>query len=302
MCLRKMSSAPRSAVTVPPVTVLPMTILTELASAKINLTLTVHGRRADGYHELESLVAFADVGDTLTMTTAAPFALSMTGPFAKAIGTENLITRAVDLALAHEPTLRIGAIMLDKQLPVAAGIGGGSADAAATLRLIARANPGRVPETEWAKIASQIGADVPVCLRSETTIMRGFGEQLSERLPLPQLHAVLVNTRAPEVAGKTGLVFATLAAELCPTIVRDAWFHVMARLGNDLEKPAASIMPDVQIAKRALAALPGFIAIRLSGAGPTCFALYADAAAAQATRIAIAAQYPTWWVAATTIG
>jgi 4-diphosphocytidyl-2-C-methyl-D-erythritol kinase len=290
-----------------------MTVLIERARAKINLTLTVHGRRNDGYHELESLVAFADVGDTLTLHPGKLFALDVAGPFATAIDSENLIQRTVEAAVSHEPRLRVGTILLEKHLPVAAGVGGGSADAAATLRLLARANPDFASSIDWAKIAATIGADVPVCLRAETTVMRGFGERLDAAVALPQLHAVLVNTRAPGMTGKTGQVFKVLAAPMCPPLVMSAlsppwpttlsdWLHRIAKLGNDLEYPAASLMPAIQEAKQALSAQPGFRIIRLSGAGPTCFAIYPDAATARAVRTAIAAQHPTWWVVATTLG
>lgn len=290
-----------------------MKILTEPARAKVNLTLTVHGRRADGYHELESLVAFADVGDQLTLTLDRPLSFTVTGPLAGAIDGENLIERVVAVLQSREPRLRFGAFVLEKHLPVAAGIGGGSADAAAVLRLVQRANPERIGSIDWLGLASSLGADVPVCLASETAVMRGFGERLTAPLPMPRLHAVMINARGPKVANKTAQVFRALAAGPVRTVVvpalsppwpqsRAGWLALVASHSNDLERAATAVMPVIETIKAALASQTGSAAIRLSGAGPTCFALYADVESAQMARKAIAARHPDWWVAAATIG
>ena len=290
-----------------------MTTLTELARAKINLTLTVHGRRGDGYHELESLVAFANLGDRLTMHVDQPFSLLVTGPFASAINGENLIERAVARLQTCEPNLRFGAFVLEKNLPVAAGIGGGSTDAAAALRLISRANPKFSRSIDWHAVAAGLGADVPVCLASETAVMRGFGETITAALSMPQSHAVLVNSRRPAIANKTATVFKTLAAGPVPVPIlpvllppwptsHAGWLALLARHGNDLEIAASAVLPEIETIKSALAAQPGSIAIRLSGAGPTCFCLYKDAASAALARTALATQHPDWWVVATTLG
>jgi 4-diphosphocytidyl-2-C-methyl-D-erythritol kinase len=290
-----------------------MTTLTERACAKINLTLTVHGKRPDGYHALESLVAFADVGDTLTLDPGMPFSLRVTGPFAAAIDGENLIEKAVAILRPLEPRLAFGAFVLEKKLPVAAGIGGGSADAAAALRLIQRANPTGSKSIDWHAVAASLGADVPVCLASKPVVMRGTGGDLSDILLLPPLHAVLVNARTPRVTNKTAQVFRTLAASPVPSAITpvlsppwptapDGWLALMARHGNDLEAAASEVLPEIKAVKLALGSQPGFEAIRLSGAGPTCFATYPDAALASAARIVIAAKHPDWWVVAATIG
>ena len=230
-----------------------MTTLTELARAKVNLTLTVHGKRADGYHELESLVAFAELGDKLTMQVDHPFSLRVTGPFASAIDGDNLIERAVSRLRACEPKLRFGTFVLEKNLPVAAGIGGGSADAAAAVRLIQRANPEVSHSIDWHTIAVSLGADVPVCLASETVVMRGFGETVSEALSMPQFHAVLVKARGPAIAHKTATVFKALAAgpAQVPTppvfsppwpTSHAGWLALLARHGNDLEIDRKSVV------------------------------------------------------------
>jgi 4-diphosphocytidyl-2-C-methyl-D-erythritol kinase len=287
--------------------------LVERAPAKVNLTLTVHGRRPDGFHELESLVAFARIGDTLALEPGTSYSLQVTGPFARAIDRENLITAAIGRATAQRADLITGRFTLNKQLPVAAGIGGGSADAAAALRLIRRANPEAASAIDWCGLAAQLGADVPVCLLSETTIMRGFGECLIQSPPVPQLHAVLVNAGAAVVPAKTARVFQALgagpvsqpvASVLLPPWPTDqsGWYARIARVGNDLERTASAVMPEIIAVKRALAAQPGVQVVQLSGAGPTCFGLYADADQAQAAHIAIATQHPDWWVTATTLG
>ena len=290
-----------------------MTALTELARAKVNLTLTVHGRRGDGYHELESLVAFANFGDRLTMHVDRPFSLHVTGPFASAIDGENLIERAVSRLRTCEPPLRFGAFVLEKNLPVAAGIGGGSADAAAALRLIRRANPEVSSSIDWHAIATSLGADVPVCLASETVIMRGFGETVSAALAMPQFHAVLVNACGPAIANKTATVFKALAAAPAqeptrpvlsppwPTSHAD-WAAMLARHGNDLEIAACAVLPEIKTVKSALAAQTNSLTIRLSGAGPTCFGLYENAASAALAHTALATQHTDWWVVATTLG
>ena len=199
-----------------------MPVFTELARAKINLTLKVLGRRPDGYHELESLVAFADIGDVVTLDTDthnhAPGRdvqrVTVSGPFAEALIGENLITITLERLAAACPDLRLGAVHLDKRLPVAAGIGGGSADAAAVLRAVRRANAD-LPSAQalpWGKIAAGLGADVPVCLANETAWMRGIGDCLEAVPGLPPLHIVLVNAREPVPTDKTARVFRMLGA------------------------------------------------------------------------------------------
>jgi len=185
----------------------------ELAPAKINLTLSVLGRRADGYHELESLVTFADVHDIVTLEPGTGSGVMVAGPFAGYIGGENLLIRALTLLADADPALRLGSVRLDKHLPVAAGIGGGSADAAALLRAVKRANPERAASVAWLDIAARLGADVPVCLDAGPALMWGIGEKIAAVARLPQAHAVLVN---PGLPLSTTDVFSALDAGSAP--------------------------------------------------------------------------------------
>src|ERR1700748_1617207 len=182
----------------------------EKAPAKVNLTLRVIGRRADGYHEIESLVAFAGVGDALTFTPGSAVALSVGGPTAAAAGeiADNLVLKAARALAERVERLKLGRFTLSKRLPVAAGLGGGSADAAAALRLLARANDLAPDDPRLMQAARATGADVPVCLDPRPRFMRGIGDVLSDPLDLPRLFAVLLN---PGVSVATKDVFAALA-------------------------------------------------------------------------------------------
>ena len=188
----------------------------EKAPAKVNLTLRVIGRRADGYHDIESLVAFADVGDALTFSPGGALALSVAGPTAAAGGqiADNLVLKAARALAERVERLKLGGFALSKRLPVAAGLGGGSTDAAAALRLLARANGLAPDDPRLMQAARATGADVPVCLDPRPRFMRGIGDVLSDPLDLPQLFAVLLN---PGVAVATKDVFAALAV---PTAVQ----------------------------------------------------------------------------------
>ncbi|SMO76710.1 4-(cytidine 5'-diphospho)-2-C-methyl-D-erythritol kinase [Paracoccus laeviglucosivorans] len=259
----------------------------EFAPAKLNLTLHVTGQRADGYHLLDSLVVFLDVGDVVTVADG-PLSLELRGPFAAELAADpdNLCLRAARLAG------RDAAIVLEKNLPVASGIGGGSADAAAVLRAL-----GATPEHP-----EMLGADVPVCLASRHTRMQGLGEVLTPLPALPPLHLVLVN---PRLSLSTPLVFRSLARrdnppmpDALPDFVdAGALITFVAACRNDLQPPAIALMP--QIAD-CLAVLDGAGAVlsRMSGSGATCFGLFDSPADAQAARDRIAAENPGWWVAA----
>lgn len=289
---------------------LPVTMtLQELAPAKINLTLRVAGRRPDGYHELSSVVAFAGVADVLTLVPGDAVSLEITGPFASAIDGDNLVLKAVRLALEAEPALRTGRFHLTKNLPVAAGIGGGSADAAAALRLLQRLDPSLAAGVDWHDVARRIGADVPACLAGRALHMGGIGEVLTPLPPLPRVPAVLVNPRVPLA---TGPVFAALAAPLlpadagtvapvlpCHAVALQSW---IAANGNDLESPAKYLCAAIGDVLDALRASDGVRLARMSGSGPTCFGLFATEAAADTASRTLAAARPGWWVAATTIG
>jgi 4-diphosphocytidyl-2-C-methyl-D-erythritol kinase len=291
-----------------------MSAVTEKARAKINLTLTILGRRPDGYHTLLSLVAFADVADLVTLDPGATAGITVAGPFADAIGGPNLVETALHFVSEHLPGLGIGHVTLEKHLPVASGIGGGSADAAALLRAIRSAHPQATSRLDWMSIARRLGADVPVCFANRAVWMGGAGEELHDlSSPLPELHAVLVNPRAPVPADKTARVFRALGAPPVsglgdgvatarPAVPdRDELLALMRRSGNDLEAPATAVVAQIEDVLSALEATPGAEIARLSGAGPTCFAVFPDAASATAAAASLAAAHPSWWIEPTII-
>jgi len=265
----------------------------------------VLGRRADGYHELESLVVFADVADSLTLVPDETLTLDVFGPFASASGKidDNLVLKAFDALQQRVEGLKVGRFTLDKKLPVAAGIGGGSADAAAALRLIARLNGIAIGDTRLAAAALATGADVPVCLEGKARIMRGVGEKLSPPLRLPPLPAVLVNPGVPlgtkDVFGKFTLVpGAKLASDDVPAEF-DALIHYLERNGNDLTDAAIACVPEIATVLDALSAQRGARLARMSGSGATCFALFDTSEAAAAAANVLETAHRGWWVAAT---
>jgi 4-diphosphocytidyl-2-C-methyl-D-erythritol kinase len=283
-------------------------VLTEKAPAKINLTLRVLGRRADGYHRLESLVAFADLADTLSLQPGGDAALDITGPFASACGpvAGNLVLKAFAALRARVAGLNAGHFVLEKNIPVAAGLGGGSADAAAALRLLACANSLAPDDPRLAEAAPTVGADVPVCLESHARIMRGVGEELSAALDLPPLAALLVN---PGVPLATRDVFARFAgnqdgkASLAGVPrERGALIEWLGAHGNDLTHSAIACVPVIADVLSALSAMPGARLARMSGSGPTCFALFASPGEATAAAQRFKSERKDWWVYLTTLG
>jgi 4-diphosphocytidyl-2-C-methyl-D-erythritol kinase len=278
----------------------------EKAPAKINLTLRVLGRRADGYHDIESLVAFAGVGDALTFTPGEDFALTVGGPTAAAAGdvADNLVLKAAHALAERVAGLRLGRFTLSKRLPVAAGLGGGSADAAAALRLLARANGLAPDDPNLVQAARATGADVPVCLDPRTRRMRGIGDILSDPLDLPRLFALLVN---PGVAVATADVFAALAAppvgQSAPAALPEGGLPAEIAGGrNDLEAPAIELEPTIADVLAVLRKLPGCRLARMSGSGATCFGLFDSSRAASAAARTLRVGYPAWWVRATVLG
>jgi 4-diphosphocytidyl-2-C-methyl-D-erythritol kinase len=280
----------------------------ELAHAKINLTLTVHGRRADGYHELESLVTFAGIHDVVTLVPGDAGGVAVAGPFARYISGENLLVRALALLRQADPGLRLGPVRLQKNLPVAAGLGGGSADAAALLRAVRRANPHRAAGVPWEEIAARLGADVPVCLGDRPALVGGVGHDVAPVRSQPPMHAVLVN---PGVLLPTARVFAALEAgpaplagsRLCPpefSRLEDLLGYMCAR-GNDLERVATGLQPAIGEVKAALAARPDCRLAAMSGSGPTCFGVYGNRESARRAGDSIAAAHPGWWVKITVL-
>lgn len=287
--------------------------LTTRARAKVNLTLRIIGRRADGYHELESLVAFAGVGDTLTLEPGEALSLAISGPRGAGLSAEdNLVLRAARALSDACPGLRLGRFHLVKRLPVASGIGGGSADAAAALRLLARLNGLSLSEPEVMSVAAKTGADVPVCLDSRARVMAGIGERLGPLLRLPPLFAVLVN---PGVPIETAAVFRELGlakgASLSPpgegAKLHDAGGSAKSLIpqlscsGNDLEAPALRVAPVLPSVLERLAALPGCRLARMSGSGATCFALFDDCRQSAAAARLLSAERPDWWVKPTVL-
>ena len=276
---------------------------TEFAPAKINLCLHVTGQRADGYHLLDSIVAFAQVGDRISALRGGAFSLTAEGPFGPKLppGDDNLVLRA---ARAYAPDFPLQ-LVLEKHLPLASGIGGGSADAAAVLRLIARLREtaeGRV-EMPDPDLLAALGADVPVCYRGDPARMRGIGDIVQPLPPMPPGWVVLVN---PGVELPTPAVFRALATRENPALPDDLphWSDMaflarwLAEQRNDLEAPARALAPVIGDVLAALAASDACLLARMSGSGATCFGLYAEGAAAVAAALAITTAQPGWWVAA----
>ncbi len=281
--------------------------IVEDAPAKINLSLRVIGRRADGYHELQSLVVFAHIGDRVSAEPASDLTLDLRGPFAAALGgdPDNLVLRAARLLRDRTGTSAGARLTLEKNLPVASGIGGGSADAAAALRALVRlwdVDPGAVALGE---MAATLGADVPVCLDARPALMWGTGANIVRLDALPRFHLVLVN---PGVALATAEVFQALAAPAlahtpeAPALPSFATLEELLRwlagVANDLEAPARSRLSEIGVVLAALAASAGCRLARMSGSGATCFGIYADEAAAEAAAAAIARAHPGWWTVA----
>ena len=273
-------------------------MLQERAPAKVNLYLHVVGRRADGYHLLDSLAVFPGAADILHAEKAHGLSLRVEGPHGAGLAAEadNLVLRAAR-ALAEAAGIQPdAALLLHKNLPVASGIGGGSADAAAALRLLSRLWDISLPPPTMLALATRLGADVPVCLASSPTRMRGIGDLLSDAPRLPPFGMVLLN---PGVAVATQSVFRARESAFTPPANLPAAWHdaasmaqTLATLHNDLEPPALTLCPIIGEALAWLRTQPGCLLARMSGSGATCFALFADTAAAAATP----ARVPNgWW-------
>lgn len=272
------------------------------APAKVNLYLHVTGKRDDGYHLLDSLVVFAGIGDTLTIAPADALSLAVDGPFAAKVpqGLDNLALKAAQ-ALATAAHVRAGAaIRLTKRLPPAAGIGGGSADAAAVLRALRRLWDVDIDDAAFAHLALSLGADVPVCVRGQAAFVGGIGDVITPAPPLPKAWLVLVN---PGVELATPAVFAARSGPYSPTARFDrapasarelaAWLNERR---NDLASPATALEPAIGTVIAALAACPGALIARMTGSGATCFALFDNPDQATEATFALAHAHPTWWV------
>jgi 4-diphosphocytidyl-2-C-methyl-D-erythritol kinase len=289
-----------------------MPALSDDARAKVNLTLRVVARRVDGYHDLESVVAFCDCADRLTLTPGPELSLKMMGPLASACGetSDNLVLKAARLLGDRVAGLKVGSFVLEKVLPVAAGIGGGSADAAAALRLLARLNDIKLDDQRLREVALATGADVPVCLASHACDMTGVGETLMWLSP-PKMPCVLVNPCVPvatkDVFKALGLRHGELLVGATDVVMQgsswpeeggslEEWVEALASGSNDLEVPATKIQPVIGEVISALNATNGAWLARMSGSGATCFALYENTADAKRAADKILHEHPAWWV------
>ncbi|EWY41192.1 4-diphosphocytidyl-2C-methyl-D-erythritol kinase [Skermanella stibiiresistens SB22] len=284
----------------------------ESAPAKLNLYLHVLGRRADGYHELDSLIAFADIHDTVTARPADGLTLTLDGPFAVALEGEpsddNLVSRAaVLLAEALDRDMARGgagaAITLTKRLPVASGIGGGSADAAACLRALARLWGISPADPRLFPLAARLGADVPVCLTSTAAYFGGIGDIIDPAPRLPPCAVVLVNPgtplSTPSVFKARSGGFSTAARfDGAPLATAADLAAALAGRGNDLTAAATALVPGIGDVLDALAGTPGCLLARLSGSGATCFGLYGDDAEATTAAAGLTVRHPGWWIRA----
>lgn len=274
--------------------------LVEPAPAKLNLALHVRARRADGYHALETLFAFARDGDVVTLASAERDSFTVTGPFAAVIGddADNLVVRALTAFRAAFGVDGRYAITLDKRLPVASGIGGGSADAAATLRALARHHGVAREDRRLDAVARALGADVPACLLGRAALGTGRGDDLVPIAGLGDCPALLVN---PLEKVSTAAVFARWDGVDRGAIGEGGTLALALAGRNDLQPAAEAIAPAVRHLLDALRQQQGVILARMSGSGATCFALFDDGAARDTAAAAIAAQHPAWWQLATTV-
>lgn len=284
--------------------------LSALAPAKVNLFLHVGPVAADGYHPLCSLVVFADIGDLVAVEPAERLSLRVTGAFAAGLeGDDNLILTALralgQLTGGGEPRLRV---TLDKRLPIAAGLGGGSSDAGAALRLARRALGLDLNRATLEAVAATVGADGPMCLHARSTWAEGRGEVLTEAPDLPPLHAVMAN---PGVPSSTGAIYRAYDAAPRDDVDRPAppplWSAAavtawLRSTCNDLQDPAVALQPRIGEALAAMAETPGVRLSRMSGSGATVFGLFDDVGAAAAAATGLAKDHPGWWVKACRLG
>jgi 4-diphosphocytidyl-2-C-methyl-D-erythritol kinase len=280
------------------------------APGKINLTLRVIERRTDGYHELESLVAFAGLCDWLGFEPGDDLTLEVLGPRATEAGPvhENFVVRAARSLATHMPGLRLGRFRLIKRLPAAAGLGGGSADAAAALRLLANEAGMAVDDPRVRASAQATGADVLACLSPQARVIKGIGDKLGPAIRLPNIFVVLVN---PQVQASTPKVFAAFDLASVPSLESHTRSFTALGLGtaavldflslgrNDLEAAATLVAPPIAAVLKRLSNIPEARITGMSGSGATCFALFSDRRGAAATRRTVAAEHPEWWVEAT---
>ncbi len=276
--------------------------VTWMAPAKVNLYLHVVGRRDDGYHLLDSLIAFAALGDLVTVLPAREIRLGVEGQFAEAVptGSDNLVLRAARALAQHAGITDGAAIILEKQMPTAAGLGGGSADAAAALRALVRLWDVEIGEDALAELGLSLGADVPICLAGHPAFVGGIGEAITPVPNLPPTWLVLVN---PGVAVSTPAVFRAREGDFSAPARFDgtaadapALAALLAQRHNDLTEPAMSQAPVIGDVLAALTGTPDCLLARMSGSGATCFGLFANEAAARTAARRVALDNPSWWV------
>ncbi|MDB5522750.1 MAG: ispE [Rhizobium sp.] len=288
-------------------------MIEEHAPAKVNLALHVTGQRADGYHLLDTLVTFTEAGDLLSFEASDRDQFTVTGRFGSSLPVDadakagNLVLRARDALRdwarqGHRQTDPVH-IQLEKNLPIASGIGGGSADAAATLRGLGRLWNIVIPEDDLQAVALALGADVPMCLKSRPLVARGIGEDIALLPDFPKLHVLLVN---PLVEVSTPVIFRSLTSKnnppldlpTAPGASREDWLSALVSARNDLQPPAEVVEGKI-VAALGLIRATGPVFARMSGSGATCFGIYPDAGACQAARAALEAVQPEWYVQAT---
>jgi 4-diphosphocytidyl-2-C-methyl-D-erythritol kinase len=280
------------------------------AFAKVNLFLHVVGKRPDGYHVLDSLVVFAGIGDTLSLSANPMLNLKVEGPFAHQLQHEsnNIVLRAVEALQKHllpGRLMRGAKITLTKRLPVSSGIGGGSADAAAAMKLCAHLWQIHLSPPEWLQLGLRLGADVPVCLMGEPRRMQGIGELLFPVPQLPNFWLVLVN---PLLAVPTAAVFkqrqGAVFSKPAPAFPVGGWKTVedlasyLNNCQNDLTEPAQQLQPAIKIVLQTLKLLKDQLLVRMSGSGATCWAMFAHEHQARQAAQLLSQQHPDWWVAA----
>ena len=277
-------------------------IISFFAPAKINLYLHITGKSDDGYHLLESLVAFADCGDQVSVAPSNELRLTIDGPFSGDLSTnsDNLVIKAAQLLAKFAGIAANADIILTKELPVASGIGGGSADAAATLYALSELWGVSASARDLLGLAEKLGADVPVCLKGFTSIVTGVGEKIIHGIKLPKLWAVLVN---PNKSVSTAEVFAKYQEEFSitqpfkekPQSAKEL-ANILSDYRNDLTSAAIRVAPIIQEVLKAVERTEGQLLTRLSGSGATCFALFETKIAANAAARELQAQHPQWWI------
>ncbi|MCL6608939.1 MAG: 4-(cytidine 5'-diphospho)-2-C-methyl-D-erythritol kinase [Geminicoccaceae bacterium] len=278
-------------------------VVVETAPAKLNLDLLVTARRADGHHDLDSLVVFCELADRLELRPAESFSLVLEGPTAAGIpaGPDNLVLRAARLLAETVGVAGGAAIRLVKEIPVAAGLGGGSADAAAALRGLRRLWGLAIDDERLRELGLGLGADLPVCLYGRPARMRGIGERLDPVRGLPDLPLLLVNPGRPLPTGPVfrGLTGPFRAADRPPLRAGPSLVQLavwLAESRNDLEPPARRLEPEIGRVLEDLAALSGCLVARMSGSGATCFGLFGDRGELQTAALLLRRKHPDWWI------